>query len=114
LLILVCAILNGALREGVLIPWMGAQAGLIASGVILCSVILAVAFFLLPRSSAAQALGIGALWLALTLAFEFGFGMIQGKSWSEILAAYTFRDGNLWPLVLLVTLLAPLLASRRA
>lgn len=29
-----------------------------------------------------------------------------------ILAAYTFRDGNLWPLVLLVNLLAPVLALR--
>jgi len=29
-----------------------------------------------------------------------------------LLEAYTFKDGNIWPIVLLVTLVAPLLAVR--
>jgi hypothetical protein len=37
---------------------------------------------------------------------------VQHKSWAELLQAYTFRDGNIWPLVLLVTVLAPVLAWR--
>jgi hypothetical protein len=36
----------------------------------------------------------------------------QGHSWSELLEAYNFKDGNLWPLVLVVLFFAPLLASR--
>jgi hypothetical protein len=31
---------------------------------------------------------------------------------SELLAAYTFKDGNLWPVVLLAVLVAPYAAAR--
>jgi hypothetical protein len=33
--------------------------------------------------------------------------LVQHKTWEELWAAYTFADGNLWPLVLVVVLLAP-------
>lgn len=116
LVILACAILNGALREAVLLPALGKPAALVASGILLSGLILAVSVatirWLGPRS-AGQALGLGLVWLCLTLGFEFGFGrLVQHNEWSEILAAYTFKDGNLWPLVLVVTCLAPLLAQR--
>ena len=53
------------------------------------------------------------LWLCLTLTFEFSFGrFVQHETWSTLFEAYTFKDGNLWPLVLVVTALAPLLAAR--
>lgn len=110
LLILVLAIANGILRESVLIPTFGKTGGLIASGLLLSFLIALVADALvrLRNVTVAQGLRIGAGWLALTLAFEFAFGrFVQHKPWEEILAAYTFRDGNLWPLVLAVTLLAP-------
>jgi hypothetical protein len=32
--------------------------------------------------------------------------------WAELFEAYTFEDGNIWPVVLLVTLFAPLIAVR--
>ncbi|MGB1950071.1 MAG: hypothetical protein ACPHQ9_04820 [Marinobacter sp.] len=51
-------------------------------------------------------------WLALTLSFEFSFGLAQGKSWPVILEAYTFKDGNLWPVVLAVTTCAPFIAAK--
>ena len=55
----------------------------------------------------------GAFWLLLTLCFEFGFGhFVQGRPWPVLLEAYTFQNGNLWPLVLLVTLFGPLIALR--
>jgi hypothetical protein len=61
----------------------------------------------------AQAFAVGAFWLALTLVFEFGFGrFVQGKPWSDLLDAYTFARGNLWPLVLLVILLSPPVVHR--
>ena len=60
-----------------------------------------------PRS-VRQLWRVGGSWAAATLAFEFGFGrLVQRKSWPDLLAAYTFDDGNLWPLVLVALLLAP-------
>jgi len=113
--LLVLAILNGALREAWLFDALGRGPGLVASGLILSALILAVACACArwldpPSAAAAWRLGLG--WLALTLAFEFGFGRLQGRSWTELLAAYSFSDGNLWPVVLLVILVAPVLARR--
>lgn len=113
--ILLLAIANGALREAVLIPKLGASVGLVLSGILLSVLIVGVAYFSLPwlgtrRPSHLWGIGIG--WLLLTLAFEFFFGRWQGKSWSMLLEAYTFKGGNLWPIVLLITALAPTLAAR--
>jgi hypothetical protein len=116
LLILLLAIVNGGFRESVLVPRFGGPAAQLTSGAQLIGCILVISYFLVPRLGArsrAQLVGVGVLWLALTLVFEFGFGLVQGKSWSELFAAYTFRDGNIWPIVLVVTLIAPLLAGRR-
>jgi len=113
--ILILAILNGGLREAVLIPKLGTPAGLVLSGVFLSALILGVAYISLPWFEASQSvefMGIGLGWLALTLVFEFSFGLWQGKSWQTILEAYTFKGGNIWPVVLLVTTLAPYLAAR--
>ena len=116
LVILALAIGNGFAREAVLVPWFGPAAGLLASGVTLSLVILLVALACARwlGAQSRQAWLVGALWLVLTLLFEFSFGaFVQHKPWSELLHAYTFRGGNVWPLVLFVTLLAPRLASRR-
>ena len=116
LAILLLAILNGALREAVLLPAWGRPAALVASGVLLAILILAAALASsrwIGAASTACAWRVGLAWLALTLAFEFTFGaLVQGKTWPQLLAAYAMRDGNLWPLVLLVTLAAPVLARR--
>jgi hypothetical protein len=49
----------------------------------------------------------------MTVLFEFGFGhWIAGKPWNELLAAYSICKGNLWVLVLLVTLISPYVAAR--
>jgi len=115
LAILLLAILNGALREAVLIPAFGAFAGLIASGVLLSLLVFAVAFAAAPWYGplpSSQWWLIGALWLLLTVAFEFGFGrLVQHKPWPELLDAYTFRGGNIWPLVLVVVFVSPWLAA---
>lgn len=115
LLILVLAVLNGGLRESVLVPALGLPAAYVLSGILLSACVLMVAIALagwMKLGGARHSLAVGLLWLLLTVAFEFGFGrLVQDRSWSQMLDAYTFRDGNIWPLVLLVTFLAPLVAA---
>ena len=115
LVILCFAVANGALREAVLIPSLGERSGLILSGVLLSCLVALVAYVLVRRKqgiAGSQGLYIGILWLCLTLTFEFSFGRyIQHKPWAELLSAYSFKGGNLWPVVLLTTLLAPYFAA---
>jgi hypothetical protein len=114
--ILVLAIANGTLREAVLVPALGKPPGFILSGGLLSGLILVVAYFALPwfgQAPIARYAAIGLGWLCLTLAFEFTFGhLIQGKSWAQLLEAYTLKDGNIWSVVLLVTAAAPYVAAR--
>ena len=113
--ILFLAVANGMLREAVLMPRLGTPAALLLSGSLLAALIIAVAYLSLPwlqirRPRQLWAIGLG--WLALTLVFEFAFGLWQGKSWPVLLEAYSFKDGNVWPVVLAVTALAPYIAAR--
>lgn len=114
--ILVLAIANGALREAVLVPCFGTPAATFASGLLLSAAVFLVAFagsrWYGPPLGACRAWVVGTSWLALTIVFEFSFGRWQGKSWDELLAAYTFADGNLWLVVLAVVLVSPPIAER--
>ena len=115
LLILLLAITNGVLRESVLLPLLGLPTGMLISGLVLCALILIVTYLALPWLAVhkrKQQWALGLFWLFLTLSFEFSFAALQGQSLVEILAAYTFTDGNLWPVVLVVTALAPRLMAK--
>ena len=110
-LLLGVAVLNGTAREFLLTPRLGAQAGHILSTVILCAAIFIVALLFTrwmgPRSRRG-ALLIGAVWLALTLAFEFLAGhYLFGSSWARLLAEYDLLRGRVWVLVLVTTLFSP-------
>lgn len=115
-LILVFAVLNGGFREAVLLPNLARPVAFGLSGLLLSLCIVTVAVVLarwLRLKGTARCLSVGLLWLCLTIGFEFGFGrLVQGLSWAEMQEAYRFKDGNIWPLVLVVTFLAPLLAAR--
>lgn len=113
--ILLLAVANGLFREAVLIPMLGKAPGMVLSGALLSGIILAVAYLSLPWLAtrvSAQLFAIGSWWLVLTLVFEFSFGFLGGKSLSQILEAYAFKDGNTWPIVLLTTLVSPWLAAK--
>ncbi len=115
LLILVCAVANGAFRESLLRPTLGQVGALVASGLLLSVCIMVVSAALVPwfgRLRTSGYLFLGLFWVGLTLVFEFGFGLfVQHRTWAQLFEAYTFEGGNLWPLVLIVTALAPLLAA---
>ena len=54
-----------------------------------------------PLRDTREAVEVGAGWLALTVAFEFGFGRLVAKqSWEELLSDYDVAEGRTWPLVL--------------
>ena len=54
-----------------------------------------------PLPSRRVAMQVGALWVALTLAFEFGFGhWVDHKSWDELLQQYDVSAGYVWAFVL--------------
>jgi hypothetical protein len=116
LLILALAVLNGIFREAVLLPSLSKPVALVVSGLLLAACIIVVATVFarwLGLATARRGILIGCLWLSLTLVFEFSFGgLVQGKSRAAMLEAYAFKDGNIWPMVLMVTLFAPLIASR--
>lgn len=116
LAILALATANGIAREKILVAALGPFAAQVASGIVLSACIFLVALAAAPwygRLASAQWLEVGVLWLALTLVFEFGFGhLVLHKTWTELFEAYTFKGGDIWPLVLLVSLLAPWLTAK--
>jgi len=67
-----------------------------------------------PLASTREALEVGVAWLALTVAFEFGFGRcVAHTPWRELLADYDLRKGRLWPLVLAWIVLGPAVVRAR-
>jgi hypothetical protein len=101
---------NGALRALVLQPRLGeGLARQVATGLGVV-IIFGFAFLFVRRLEAptpGDLLRVGALWLALTLAFEFGLGYVTGMSWEAMLADYDIMQGRLWPAIPLSALVAP-------
>ena len=115
LVIMFFAMANGLFREAVLTPVLGVAPGLLLSGLLLCGLVFLVTFLFLPWLGTrvpAHLLMIGLGWLVLTLVFEFAFGLRAGKTLPELLGAYTFKDGNIWPVVLVVTVISPWLTAK--
>jgi hypothetical protein len=113
---LLAASVNGALREGLLIPAIGDVAGRAVSTLLLSGLILLLTYLTIrwihPRSSR-EAWTIGGLWVASTLAFEFLAGhYLFGNPWSQLLEDYNVLRGRIWILVLIVIAVAPRLCAR--
>jgi hypothetical protein len=110
------AVANGALREAWLLPRLGKQAAGQVSTVLLIALLgvyIASVTRAWPIASRAQAFAIGALWLVLTLGFEFALGrFVSGLSWGEMLADYDLTAGRLWSLVPIWVAAAPYLFYR--
>ena len=114
--ILLVAIANGAFRQGVLIPRVGDASGHVVSTLMLSLAVVLVTWFTIgwigPRTRR-DAWLVGGCWLTLTVAFEFLAGhYLFGTPWPVLLADYNVLRGRVWPLVLVVTFVAPAIASR--
>ncbi|MGM0477562.1 MAG: hypothetical protein ACQERR_10330 [Pseudomonadota bacterium] len=66
-----------------------------------------------PLTSRALAIGVGGIWLVLTVAFEFGLGRLGGRSWEELFRAYDILSGNLWLLVPVAVAVLPMVMHLR-
>lgn len=105
------AILNGAIREHVYEQYMPELSAHQLSTFILL-VLLGGYVWTLGRffriESTRQALVIGAVWLIMTVVFEFIFGRyVMGHSWGRLFHDYNLLKGRIWSLVLLWTAVAP-------
>jgi hypothetical protein len=113
---LAVAVAGSLIREKVLIPGLGPLAGR-AVGTLLVSLIIFALIYVyigkLTGVTRAALLLLGQGWTLATIAFEFLFGhYVMRQSWQSLWADYNVFQGRLWPLVLIVTLLGPLVAPR--
>ena len=117
-LLIFVAIANGIMREAVYGKLVASE--MVAhqiSTVVLVMVFLLV-FFLFLRSRKGQFTDlelalIGAMYLGLTVAFEFVFGhYVMGHPWSRLLADYNILRGRVWSLVLLTNAIGPFVVGK--
>ncbi len=105
------AILNGILREATYKKFTGdlpAHQISTATGIIFFGIIFYFIFKKWKIESIKHAIFIGAIWLGLTILFEFGFGhYVMGNSWQKLLHDYNLAEGRVWSLFLLWIIIAP-------
>ncbi len=113
--VLVLALVNGGLHRAYE-PALGVLRAEQLSNVTIVVAVLPWAIWVnhrAPTSSAREALELGVLWGAMTVAFEFvGGHYINGDAWQTLVNAYDVTDGHLWPLAVMGIALAPTLARR--
>jgi hypothetical protein len=111
LILVVAAIINGAIREAIYKNSLGdlrAHQVSTLTGIILFGVIVWALSRFWPLPSAKQAWTVGFIWLAMTIAFEFLFGhFMAGQPWSKLLHDYNLLEGRVWLLVLIWVTIAP-------
>jgi hypothetical protein len=109
--LLVIAVLNGALRQLVLAPWLGAVALPVSGVTAMVAFAVAIgAFVAWTRPPIKPAAHIGGLWLILTLIAETLMTVAAGRPAGEAFTALlptAIAGGNLMALLLVVTTLAP-------
>ena len=110
------AILNGAVRDLLIAPTVGALVAHVISTLLLCLAILVLTWWTIGwirPTDARTAAGIGLGWLLLTIAFEFIAGhFVFGAPWSRLIADYNLTQGRVWILVPVTTAIGPWLAAR--
>jgi hypothetical protein len=111
----VMAVLNGLVRDTTYGSMLAHDAAHSLSVLPLSVAIVVWSRFLARRwpLDTPAALRVGGAWLVLTLGFEFGLGAIQGMTFRAMISEYDVSDGKLWPLIPLLTIVAPVLFGGR-
>jgi hypothetical protein len=112
----VLAIVNGAARELAYKDHVGESTADQISVAPLIG-LLALYFWILqrrwPLASTRDALSVGAVWVVLSVLFEFGFGhYVEGDSWADLFGNYDVTEGNIWILILVWIAAGPATVSR--
>lgn len=111
---LAVAVTFGIIRDKILTPGLGPLGGRAVGTFLVCVGIFGLIYLYVRKLKAAHRnilLKLGIFWTVLTIAFECLFGRYaMGVSWKLLLADYNVVQGRLWPMVLMVTLLGPVLA----
>ena len=114
LLMMAVETIHGMLRNRFLVPVLGdvgaRQIGVLIGSAIILGIAVLLIGWIRPTSERAL-LAIGALWLVLTLAFEFGLGHALGRSWAALLADYDLTRGGLLSIGMVVLALSPWIAA---
>jgi len=111
---MITAVVNGVFRMSRLQPTMSEYGAHLASTLLLClALLIEISVFLeiVGDYSRSWFIALGMMWMLLTLVFEFGFGRAVGQSWGTLLENYNVLRGRVWPLVLVVLLVTPILAG---
>ena len=110
------AVINGAVRVrtyGQFVSELGAHQISTLTAVVLFGIYIFGVTRLWPTESSKQAILIGAIWLAMTVAFEFLFGhFVAGHSWQRLCHDYNLAEGRVWVFVPIWIAIAPYLFHR--
>jgi len=114
-LIIVAETVHGVLRQWLLVPVVGdlraRQIGVLIGSAIIFAIAWALARWIDARTLRAQ-LAVGAVWIVLTVCFEYALGRLLGLTTERILADYDFTRGGFMLFGLALMLVAPALAAR--
>lgn len=116
LIFIIIESLNGTIRTLWLVPLLGelrAHQISFATGSLLILTIATLFVRWLKIANVSQSIGVGVLWMLLTVLFEVSLGRFAfGYSWSQIAADYDLRQGRLMSLGLVLLLCAPFIATK--
>jgi hypothetical protein len=114
--LVIVAIVNGLIRQELIIPLTGDLAGHQVSTVTFVLLLFGYTWLVMrrwPIPASKQSWQIGAMWLVMTVVFEFGFGhYVMGHPWERLLHDYNLIEGRLWVVVLAATFVAPAVVRR--
>jgi hypothetical protein len=111
------AVVNGGLRDRVLVPRLGEQrAHQLSTGVLLAVIWGGTTGLsrVRPLPDRAAAWRVGTAWAGCTLGFEVGLGLARRLPLRQLVADYDLRAGRLWILVPVSIALAPVVLHRPA
>jgi len=109
--------LHGATRRMLLKPYVGdlraRQIGVFSGSIFFFCIAVACARWVGGARRTSQLLGVGVLWLLLTVAFEVSFGrFVLGYSWKRVASDYNIPEGGLLPLGLAALAASPYVAGK--
>lgn len=102
--IVILAFANAAIRQAGYAKYVSELAAHQSSTLTICVAVGVYAWLLsgcLKLHSPAQAIGVGPVWLVMTVIFETVLGhYVLGNPWSQVLRDYNILEGRVWGLFL--------------